>query len=78
VCHHCPAIPKFLIYVFLFETNRREKYCQPNESLFTFLSRTFHRKLHVLKMVTKWTWWHTLLIPALGGIGRWISEFEVS
>jgi hypothetical protein len=23
-------------------------------------------------------WWHTPLIPALGGRGRWISEFEAS
>jgi hypothetical protein len=23
-------------------------------------------------------WWHTPLIPALGGRGRWISEFKAS
>jgi hypothetical protein len=30
------------------------------------------------KLVVSQAWWYTLLIPALGGRGRRISEFEAS
>jgi hypothetical protein len=30
----------------------------------------------ILKVCSSWAWWSTPLIPALGGRGRQISEFE--
>jgi hypothetical protein len=33
---------------------------------------------HCKKEKVSWAWWHTPLIPALGGLRRWISEFKAS
>jgi hypothetical protein len=33
---------------------------------------------HFKKKSISQAWWHTPLIPALGGRGRWISEFKAS
>lgn len=30
--------------------------------------------LYFLKIMYSQVWWHTLLIPALGGSGRWVSN----
>jgi hypothetical protein len=33
---------------------------------------------HSLKLLIAGQWWHTSLIPALGGKGKQISEFKAS
>jgi hypothetical protein len=35
-------------------------------------------KIFILMKEKSWEWWCTPLIPALGGRGRWISEFKAS